>query len=279
MVHGALSAAKYAGNPTQVRLRRALALDPDVTSAALRSVDAQSGFSRFVGDDVPGVDAVVARCRTLAAERREALNTESFVVNRNKVFLLSVLAGDEFCEYPDLLSFMVSRRFLDTATRYLGAVPLLTGANLWWTPPNDSAKASQLFHTDNEDWRQLKVFINLFDTSDESGPLTFLPADVSSVAGRLNRYVTGRLSDEQVFASASPADLIRLVGATGSGAFVDTSRCMHFGSRGNTADRLMLTFQFMRFDSPSESTSPLTVRPSAVPTGLDRIQQLALGVE
>ena len=277
VVHSALSAAKFAGNPTQVRLRRALAIDPAVTKSAFADIRSEDGYARFSAGGLQGAEEVVGRCRDLFEERRGELSKQAFVLNRNKLFLLSVLAGDDFCQYPELLRFMVSRPILDTATRYLGAVPLLAGANLWWSPPNTTAAASQLFHTDNEDWRQLKVFINLFDTDEEHGPFTFLPAGVSEGICARTRYVTGRLSDEQVFSGASERDLIRLTGAPGSGAFVDTSRCLHFGSRGNSADRLVLAFQFMRFDSPTESTSALKVPAALGGVEADPIQKLALG--
>lgn len=278
VVHGALSVAKYAGNPAQVRLRRALAADAEVSRHAALVVSKDDGFARFDMDTFDGMARVVSRCRALFDERRSELSKQAFVLNPNKMFLLSVLAGDDFCAHPDLLRFMVSRPILDVATRYLGAVPLLAGANLWWSPPNRSAASSQLFHTDNEDWRQLKIFINLFDTEGAHGPFTFLPATISAAAVKRNRYVTGRLTDEQVFAVASADELVRLTGPAGSGGFVDTSRCLHYGSRGNTEDRLVLAFQFLRFDSPTESTSVLAVPPRIEGLDADPIQKLALGL-
>jgi hypothetical protein len=278
VVHSALSAAKYAGNPTQVRLRRALALDAEVTRRAAVVVPAEKGFAQFAAGQLDCIDEVTSRCRRVFEARRSELSEQAFVLNRNKLFLLSVLAGNDFCAHPELLRFMVSRPILDAATRYLGAVPLLAGANLWWSPVNDSAAASQLFHTDNEDWSQLKVFVNIFDTSDEHGPFTLLPADISESVCRRHRYSTGRLSDEQVFSSAPRDDTLRLVGPPGSGGFVDTSRCLHFGSRANSADRLVLAFQFLRFDSPTESSAPLRVPAGLAGLHADPIQRLALGL-
>jgi hypothetical protein len=277
VVHSALSAAKFAGNPNQVRLRRALANDPVVTKNAFADIRSEDGYMGFPAGKLERLEEIVGRCRAIFEEQRGELSEQAFVLNRNKLFLLSVLAGDDFCRYPELLRFMVSRPILDTATRYLGTVPLLAGANLWWSPPNTTAAASQLFHTDNEDWRQLKVFINLFDTDEDHGPFTFLPAGLSEDICQRTRYVTGRLSDEQVFSRASAQDLVRLTGPPGSGAFVDTSRCLHFGSRGNSADRLVLAFQFMRFDSPTESTSALKVPADLGGLEADPIQKLALG--
>jgi hypothetical protein len=279
VVHGALSAAKFAGNPAQVRLRRALARDPDVSRNAALTVDPNKGYATFSAGVLPGLEPVLGRCRDLFEARRQELSRQAFLLNPNKLFLLSVLAGDDFCAHPDLLRFMVSRPILDIATAYLGAVPLLAGANLWWSPPNDSASSSQLFHTDNEDWRQLKVMINVYDTDASHGPFTLVPADASERALRATRYVTGRLPDEAVHAHIGDCQPVAFTGRAGSGGFVDTSRCLHFGSRENRDDRLVLAFQFLRFESPTESTSVLRVPPGLRGLDADPIQLLALGLE
>lgn len=279
VVHAALSAAKFVGNPAQVRMRRALARDPDVTRHAVLRVDPELGYASFPPGRLPGSAAVVARCRDLFEARRQELSEHAFVLNPNKRFLLSVLAGDDFCDHPDLLSFMVSRPILDVATAYLGAVPLLAGANLWWSPRNETARSSQLFHTDNEDWSQLKVLINLQDTCERHGPFTLIPAGRSERVLRETRYVTGRLDDEAVLARAGADALVRFTGPTGSGGFVDTSRCLHYGSRQILEDRLVLVFQFMRFESPTESTSTLRVPPGLAGLEVDTLGMLALGLE
>ena len=41
----------------------------------------------------------------------------------------------------------------------------------------------------------------------------------------------------------------KLVGPAGSSAFVDSARCLHYGSRGNRRDRLLLSIQFLRFQA------------------------------
>jgi hypothetical protein len=278
IVHPLLSAAKFAANPAQVGLRRRLAQALGAAAPGAQAIPDATGYRLFGPDDLPGTAAAVARCAELFQAQREHL-ADSFVFNPNKRFLLSVLSGAEFCEHPELIHYMISRPIVDAAARYLGTIPVLGGAALWWTPANDTAVASQRFHFDNEDERQVKVFVNVFETREEHGPFTFLPADVSQEIRERVGYVTGRVDDEQVDAEGGRGRAIALTGAPGSGGFVDTARCLHFGSRGNRRERLVLMFQFLRFHSPSESTFGFQVPPDLPGLNPDEVQRLVLRVE
>jgi hypothetical protein len=112
--------------------------------------------------------------------------------------------------------------------------------------------------------------------------LTWLPGHVSDAVleGVWRRQkVTGdrrakfrRWSDDEVAAHFRPIDLVRLTGPAGSGAFVDASRCLHFGSRIKPgAIRLVFCAQYLRyhfayptdrnrFDAPRPASDPLAAR-------------------
>ncbi len=278
LVHPALSAAKAVANPGQVRLRRRLAEELGSTSQRIGVIPPAEGYLGFEPGRLPGVETVVKRCAEIFGEVRENLSRDALQFNPNKRFLLSVLTGPEFCAHPELIQFMVSRPILDTVTDYLGSVPLLAGGALWWTQDNQSAQSSQLFHFDNEDTRQVKVFVNVFETTHEHGPFTFLPAGVSQRIRESVGYVRGRVDDERVLAIAGRESALELVGPPGSGAFVDTARCLHFGSRAARRGRLVLMIQFLRFHSPTESTFRFQVPPDLPGIAPDPFQRLALGI-
>jgi hypothetical protein len=81
-----------------------------------------------------------------------------------------------------------------------------------------------------------------------------------------------RWSDDEVAEHSSPNDLVQLTGPAGSGAFVDASRCLHFGSRIKPgAMRLVFYAQYLRyhfayptdrnqFEAPSTAADPLVAR-------------------
>ena len=125
----------------------------------------------------------------------------------------------------------------------------------------------------------MKVFVNVSDTSAAHGPLTFLPADVSRDVRERVHYVTGRVEDARVYGLSGRDRVVELVGPPGCGAFVDTARCLHFGSRRNRYERLVLMIQFLRFHSPSESTFGFQVPPDHRGIDPDTVQKLVLGIE
>ena len=172
---------------------------------------------------------------------------------------------------------MVSRPILDAATSYLGCVPILSAADLLWSPVNETSMSSQRFHLDDEDNRQLKVFLNVREVTSDHGPLTFLPADASERVRQRTGTIIARASDERVLGAAE-AEPIRVCGGPGSGALVDTGRCLHYGSRKNAEERLLLSFQYLRDDAPSEPPVSCSFPRDLAGLPLDPIQRLVLGL-
>ena len=211
-------------------------------------------------------------------ESRKALLTESLQNNPKKKYFNVLLEGEEFCQHPDRLRRLVARPILDAASAYLGTVPKLSGARLCWSPENDTARSSQLFHFDYEDLTQLKMFINIFDTTEEQGPLTFLPADISQQVERSIGRVLGRVQDEQIYEGGGRGHELKLIGSPGSGAFLDTSRCLHYGSRFNRRDRLVLIIQFLKCHSSYRVTAPFQVSQDLSTFEWDPVQQLVLNL-
>lgn len=109
---------------------------------------------------------------------------------------------------------------------------------------NAPLTSSQLWHRDYDDVRTIKLFVYLTDVQDrEKGPFTFLPGPVSDKVGFTRR--THR-TDEMVFAGHVRREEVKeMTGPRGSAFIVETSRCLHMGSRippGNT--RLLYTATF-----------------------------------
>ena len=277
MIQPLLMAVKIVGSPREYRLRKRLAEKNVATSKMRMTIPDKDGYRFFEADEIPGIDSLVRYCTMVYYESRKLFPPEYLQKHPTKCFLLPILEGGEFCRHPQLIHFMVSRPILDSVTGYLGTVPRLVGARLCWSPPNETARSSQLFHFDYEDLTQLKVFINIFETKEDQGPLTFIPADVSEHVQKSIRRVS-RVSDERIYKAGARNKEVKLVGPAGSGAFLDTSRCLHYGSRFNRRDRLVLIIQFLNIHTAYQSTAPFQV-PSDLPgLDLDPVQKLALGI-
>jgi hypothetical protein len=154
-----------------------------------------------------------------------------------------------------LVDFALSDPVLGMATRYLGVVPYLCRVDLVYSLPRPSADniASQLFHVDPEGLTQVKFFIHVYDVGEPEGPFTFIPADATAriiaAVRELRRSQgkphSGRYLDEEIDAVGGTASIVRLQGPTGDGIAIDTSRCLHMGSRVRPgAFRLCLYLQY-----------------------------------
>ncbi|WP_158643526.1 phytanoyl-CoA dioxygenase family protein [Ketobacter alkanivorans] len=135
-----------------------------------------------------------------------------------------------------LLKFALDENILSIATEYFQAVPLLVNLGVWrssFSP--EQASGSQLFHCDNLDTTQLKVFIYATDVSINDGPLTLIDATKSSaLRKKLNyKWTTKRyrVSDQEVEDTIGSSCIKTLTAPKGTMVFGDTSRCFHYGSR------------------------------------------------
>lgn len=234
------------------------------------------GYRAFQPGELPGAAQAVEALRRLFEEAKT--NGPLADLAKSKPFLVSVAPDQRaILAEPAVRDFVLSDEVVDTVTRYLGEVPILTEILLFWTPPNDTVQKSQMYHFDGEDLRQIKLFLNVLDVDDECGPFTLLPADVSDKVSGLSGYSGGkgpRLDDAEVEKAAAGQE-VQAKGAAGSGIFVDTSRCLHFGSRGNRKERLVLMVQFASVNAPQidpTDWSPVTAKMGA----LDPVRSLML---
>ena len=167
-----------------------------------------------------------------------------------------MLDDEDLSANPALVDFALSDSLLSIVTNYLGIIPSLNRVDLVYSVPRLTPEehiASQLFHQDFEGLRQAKVFLNVFDVGEEHGPFTFIPGSRSErllLAIRQQRRQAGaqhegHYRDDEVSAHGGLAAAVQLTGPAGTAGVVDTSRCLHAGSRVRTGYfRLCLYIQY-----------------------------------
>jgi hypothetical protein len=150
-----------------------------------------------------------------------------------KRFLVNVLDRRTLAADSAVIRFALRDDVLAAVSRYLGVVPRLGAISVFFSDTVEGTpKSSQLHHCDGDDVTQVKVFIYCSDVDKASGPLTVLGAENSARVRRVTRYqYRQRLTDDQVAAVLGPNRAQAILGPSGTAAFVDTSRCFHFGSR------------------------------------------------
>jgi hypothetical protein len=264
--HALLQAAEILRSPLDHRLRRQVA-DEYVARTQPPLMDPAKGFGATSVEKFENFDAVVAASRAIFEKKKIAIDEElagfagwherkqqKFLKRKDKV-LRNLLNDTDLRRNPVLVDFALSDSVLGMATRYLGAVPYLCRVDIVYSLPRSAEDniASQLFHVDPEGLTQVKFFIHLYDVDEPEGPFTFIPADettrilaaVRALRRQQGKPHSGRYLDDEIAAVAGNDSIVRLKGPTGGGIAIDTSRCLHMGSRVQPgAFRLCLYLQY-----------------------------------
>ena len=205
----------------------------------------EDGYAMVDPSQLPGVDTVISVALELFEEKQRQLEASTGPVNEQHAkkwaFMRSVLSNTDLYHHPQIVDFALSDGLLSLVTNYLGTIPHLNRVDLLYSVDHggEEAISSQIYHLDPEGRRQAKLFLNLREVGPDEGPFTFIPASetsriVAAVKRRrdpeadlqMARYLDSELAEVNGFAKA-----ISVMGGPGSGVLVDTSRCMHFGSR------------------------------------------------
>ena len=213
------------------------------------------------------LSAVVEQVRELA-QNVPSMEERS---GHDKPYLLD-LRLDVLAAGSPLARLALNPEVIATAASHFGMVPVLAGVTLLRSPHVPGPlSGSQLFHSDWEDVTQLKLFIYCSDVSFGDGPLTALSARASADVKRVLNYHYGgpgfRRADKEVLPLVAPGEVRAFEGPAGTAVFLDTSACLHYGSRvpPGAGDRLVVQFQFLRpsaFDLFLRRTPLPTVGPS-----------------
>ena len=247
-----LKAAAVARAPRETRQREHLARQYNAgVSRAL--MDAQRGYALLPADYFSGAADAFATCERLFHIKRQKIEDEmagfaswepgkqAKFQSAKRKFLRNLLSNDDLRRNPELVDFALSDETFGIATNYLGTVPYLNRVDLLYSIPRetDDKVASQLFHVDPEGLTQVKFFINVFDIGDAEGPFTFIPADdtarilkdIRALRRSQGKPHVGRYTDEEIAAVGGTSAILEVKGPRGSGIAIDTSRCLHLGSR------------------------------------------------
>ena len=228
-------------SPRDAVQRRQAAVAYNRAHADMR-LDRRDGYAMLSPGSVAGTDEIVALSLSLFEEKQRQFEAAAGASHSKKwAFLRSILTNQDLAKNPKLVDFALSDALLSLVTNYLGTIPHLNRIDLLYSVNHggDEAISSQIYHLDPEGTRQAKLFMNLRDVGAEEGPFTFIPASettriVNAIKKRRledTQMAAGRYSDDELDAVGGLAKAISVDGPKGSAALVDTSRCLHFGSR------------------------------------------------
>jgi len=208
-------------------------------------MDRRDGYALVNPSQLPGVERVIPLALDLFNEKKRQLEASSGPASelhaKKWAFMRSVLNNRDLYEHPGLVDFALSDGLLSLVTNYLGTIPHLNRVDLLYSVAHggEEAISSQIYHLDPEGRRQAKLFLNLREVGPDEGPFTFIPASeteriVNAVKQRRSSdedMQMARYLDDELAAVHGFEKAISVMGSPGSGVLVDTSRCLHFGSR------------------------------------------------
>ena len=205
----------------------------------------------YLNDSFALPDEIIKKCDQIISSYDE----NSKDLNKNKSMIFNILKPNDIPKIDGLIEFATSKKLISIIFNYLNEVPILLGINLYLSPKNENEQfsSSQLFHLDMEQHKQIKIFYLLHDTDVLHGPLEFMDKLKTKNILKSINYSGKRISDETIrnlnFSNSCKNDKT-FIGKRGSGLMIDSSNCLHRGSRKITKNRYILQFQyFSKFSS------------------------------
>jgi hypothetical protein len=142
-----------------------------------------------------------------------------------------------------IYKFMAQDYFLNLATQYLGEYPLLVELKVLISPAIEKSEysGSQLWHSDFDDEKNLKIFHFLKDVDIECGPLQALSKEKSQKIMDDRGFVWGsNISHDDSLVNENDQLVETCTGVAGDTILIDTVNCLHRGSRSNRKPRYIL---------------------------------------
>lgn len=257
----AIRARRLIGRWGDWRQSRARAEEIRRTSPYGNLIPRDKGYFRFGPGYLPGIAEVLKEAQDLIAKK------EGEVAGSKKPFFANVMTAADLESCPHIMALAQHPMMLEAAAGYLGTYPELRSLGIYVSEANSSQISSQMFHFDMNDESQVKCFINVNDVGVDNGPFTFLPADVSKQSKL--PWAGMRFEDEDVYARVRQDQSVALTGPPGSGTFVDTSRCLHFGSRCRKDRRIVIMLKYNRQPDLSMKLEKFSKKGTATLVGED----------
>ena len=239
-------------NPNRMFLRKKIALDL-IKNYQGEYICKKRGFLLFDKKFHSGLDKIVEICNSILDKKGRENLSNWYIKNSNnksKSFFFNVLDEDDLLANPEILEFILSKKILDCAINYFGFVPELCSLGIFVSPETKDTNflASQNYHLDGEN-QHLKCYIYLSEVTKKNGAFTFIPKDKTNELRFINggKAKSCGLEDENLLNEYDEKYSISVKGQAGSGGIIDTSSCLHYGSRCLEGNRLVFMFHFSAF--------------------------------
>lgn len=214
-------------------------------------VEMHDGWAVDTSLSLPHLDRVLEDSDRIFAERAGQRQSGK---GAYRSYFQNVFTLEDAVAFPSFMDFSTSSDIISVVGEYLQTIPALSTtlppgirlveSNAEFDDEPDRPKDSQLYHIDYYSLPNLYVLVVMEDTTLEHGPWTFLPRGVSQKVREALGYWGAergyRISDEEVYALAEKSEEITFTYPRGTVLFIESSGCLHFGSRNSVKPRYQL---------------------------------------
>lgn len=147
----------------------------------------------------------------------------------------------------EFIKLALRDEIIATVSSYMGFVPVLSRVHVFYSQVSDRDKYTQHYHCDWEDPRTIKLMLCVTDVTENDGPIHFVDADLTKNVMEKFKLYGSPVSDEELSKEFPDLKENVVTGPKGTMWFLDTCRCMHYGSRVNKGygPRIWLMMQFI----------------------------------
>lgn len=225
----------------------------------------RSNYQELCGHFIYGEKTTLKMIQQIAIDKLPQLNLRGLISTRKlKEFYFNVL-DKEHPMMPYLMKVALTDSIILPLSKYYGLLPELSHMGLFvsgfgepWTD-SSTPLGTQCLHRDNWDRKHVKVFVHLTDVTEDDGPLCLLPADVSTwLMKKTGHYWNCKpyRDDAEWKRYVSDKDFVKVTGPAGTVAIVDTSACLHYGSRTRAGrQRQVFVLHYTEFSAYSDAVT------------------------
>lgn len=213
-----------------------------------------AGYTTFGAGEIEPLGHLFELGKAIYERHSEYEETERAEIGKSPIsHLISYANKEELAQIADLATH---RDLAEIMCGYFGSVPRFDNADIWISRPNKEAVGSQLFHLDKPDRRYTSIFLNISDVTEKNGPFVLLDKPDSDLVRQKTNYESlyyhkdGRLPDSEIKRLNLDENLLKVTGPAGAGGIVDTSECMHCGSRCEESHRVIMILSYMHAHKP-----------------------------
>jgi len=173
----------------------------------------------------------------------------------------------DIVDCPHLVELANRPELLRIAEAFLGCQPTISYMAAWWSYPTPlAAQQAELFHRDVDDWRFLKLFVYLTDTSADNGAHVYVKRSPHS----RELLEIRRFSDDEVAATFGKNAITALPGRAGEG-FLENTFGLHRGLPLRSGVRLMFQAVYSLHPLPYGPRRPVAERPSGLDPYVNKV--------